>query len=94
MKRCKKITGWTDYPFYEFGDQPGEEAPIRRVRVLSYDGNKYVKIAVDGFAFPVWIKAGYLYGKKGRLLQVKQINIRKLERMIPDRSESYNPANR
>lgn len=39
MKRCKNITAWTDYPFIELGDEPYKKAPIRRVNVISFDGN-------------------------------------------------------
>lgn len=46
MKKSNNITCWTDYPFEELGDTPNEEAPIRHVRVMHFDGNKY---AIVGF---------------------------------------------
>ncbi len=83
MKRCKNITGWTDYPIIEIGDISGKKAPIRRIRVLSFDNNKYAKVEILGYAVTVEIKAGYLYSKRGRCGHVKTISFRKLERMIP-----------
>jgi hypothetical protein len=92
MKRCKNITGWTDYPFVELGDTAGVEAPIRRVKVISYDGDKYARIAVIGTEVETEIKGGYLYGKPircpsyadvpKRYDQRYRINRRKLERML------------
>ena len=81
MKRCKNITCWTDYPFKELGDEPYKPAPIRHVRVIGYDGNKYASIIVEGIESSV--KWGYLYRNAGRLGCVKTISRRKLERMIP-----------
>ena len=82
MKRCKDITAWTDYPFAELGDEPYKKAPIRHVNVVSFDGNKYAKVTFADCGDWLEVKAGYLYGKRGRLGKVPTINIRKLERMI------------
>ena len=57
-------TLWTDYPFSELGDQPGEFALIRPVSILSYDGNKYVTLMVNGHVLEC--KYCYLYRKPGR----------------------------
>lgn len=85
VKRCKNITCWTDYPFKELGDIPYQKAPIRRVRVLSYDMNKYATIQLpDGQVSSV--KWGYLYSQPGRCGEVKTINRRKLERMLCTRT--------
>ena len=82
MKRCKNVTAWTDYPIKELGDISGKKAPIRRVNVLNYDQNKYVIVSVSGVVTS--FKAGYLYRNKARLGKgAVQLNIRKLERMIP-----------
>lgn len=81
MKKVKTITCWTDYPIETLGDKPGEKAPIRRVRVDSYDGNKYVEVTVLGADVQYSFKAGYLYSKPGRLGEVPRVNIRKIERM-------------
>jgi len=80
MKKCKNVSGWTDYPIAELGDIPYQKAPIRQVLVLSYDQDKYAKIYVQGIVTEV--KRGYLYGQPGRCDQVKTISRRKLERMI------------
>lgn len=83
MKRCKTITCWTDYPFTELGDEPYKTAPIRHVNVISYDGNKYACVSFENTGDFLHVKAGYLYSKPGRLGQVKAVNRRKLERMLP-----------
>lgn len=54
---------YTDYPFEELGDIPNKEAPVRRVQLHSYDGNKYCKVGVDGCEYPQEVKAEYLYKK-------------------------------
>ena len=82
MKRCKHITGWTDYPFTELGDIAHQKAPIRHIHVLSYDNNKYATITVVGEVKLLYVKAGYIYSKKTRSCAgVHSINILKLERM-------------
>jgi hypothetical protein len=82
MKRCKNVTCWTDYPFSLLGDASGKKAPIRRVAVLSYDGNKYALVQCLKTGVTQDLKAGYLYRHAGRLERVKAVNRRKLERMI------------
>ena len=58
------MKAYTDYPFEELGDKPGSPAPIREIEVLSYDGDKYCEIRVDGLKTS--IKAGYIYSRWGR----------------------------
>ena len=99
MKRCHKITCWTDYPF---NDEPSR---IRHVRVLCYDGDKYATVMDLQTGEIGHVKAGCLYRKaeavkilsyvEGRTKKLgkrrvvswiywpKTINRRKLERMIP-----------
>ena len=99
MKRCNKITCWTDYPF---NDEPSR---IRHVQVLCYDGDKYATVRDLQTGEIGHVKAGYLYRKaeavkilrdvedhirklaKIRMVNLiywpKMINQRKLERMIP-----------
>ena len=60
----KALYGWTDYPFIELGEADGEAAPVRAVKAIAYDGNKYCKVEVCGVLSE--IKAGYLYRRKGR----------------------------
>jgi hypothetical protein len=55
---------YTDYPFTELGDTPHKRAPIREVKPLSYDGDKYVKVLVEGVQSE--LKCGYLYTQRGR----------------------------
>ena len=56
------FTAWTDYPFKELGDTPYEYGPIREVKVLSYDGDRYTRILVEGRELEV--KYGYLQLEK------------------------------
>lgn len=92
MKRCTTITCWTDYPLIQLGDTPGAKAPIRRVQVLDYDGNKYATVRVIGEPRPLLfgIKAGYLYSLPGRLGRVPNVRRRKLERGIYSRIDEEN----
>ena len=58
------MKAWTDYPIVELGDKPYVNAPIWEVEVLSYDGDKYCCVLVDGIEKS--IKAGYIYREPGR----------------------------
>ena len=53
------MRAYTDYPILELGDIAGEEAPIREVKILYYDGDKRCKVIVQGLEEE--IKTGYLY---------------------------------
>lgn len=53
------MKAYTDYPIIELGDILGEEAPIREVKILYYDGDKYCRVIVGGVEEE--IKTGYLY---------------------------------
>jgi hypothetical protein len=55
---------WTDYPITELGDAPYREAPVRPVKPLSYDGDKYFLVDVEGVKKE--IKFGYIYTRAGR----------------------------
>lgn len=57
-------TLYTDYPIAEFGDPAFKLAPVRKVTPISYDGDKYVKVSVDGVHID--IKSGYIYTEQGR----------------------------
>jgi hypothetical protein len=67
-----KLTAWTDYPFAELGDKPNTLAPIRKVEVVDFDGDKYATIKWRNRALTV--KSGYLYSSKGRLGEVPGID--------------------
>ena len=70
------MKAWTDYPFTNLGDIAGEMAPIRPIKVISYDRNKYCKIEVCGIFEE--IKCGYIYARPGRLGTVRRIKKRAL----------------
>lgn len=63
---------WTDYPILRMGDKPGEFAPIRKCKVLSYDGNKYCQVKVGRYVEE--IKSGYIYTAPGRLGEVPHVD--------------------
>lgn len=62
------IEAWTDYPFSFLGDELNQLAPVRKIIVLDYDGDKYVNIIVDGYYDR--IKSGYVYSRPGRYGEV------------------------
>lgn len=53
------MKAYTDYPFEFLGDIAGEEAPIREIEVLFYDGDKRLTVVVEGVTTQV--KRGYVY---------------------------------
>jgi hypothetical protein len=63
---------YTDYPFEELGDTPGKKAPIRKVEVTSYDGDKYCTVKFENITKE--IKSGYLYKVSGRCGDVQCID--------------------
>lgn len=82
MKRCAKISCWTDYPFVSLGDVEGQRAPIRRVTVVHYDQNKYATVITPAGTMES-LKRGYLYRNQARLSDgAVTLARRKLERMI------------
>ncbi len=58
---------YTDYPIFQLGDVAGEKAPVRECCPMSYDGNKYLKIAVNGAKYEIEVKSGYVYRNPVRL---------------------------
>lgn len=62
-----KIGGvyWTDYPIVELGDIPYQRAPIRKVIMWGYDGDKYCQVEVCGVKKE--IKEGYIYTRPRRM---------------------------
>jgi hypothetical protein len=67
---------WTDYPFKRLGDTENQEAPVRSIKIIDYDGNLYVKIKVSGIV--EWIKSGYIYTEEGRYGEVPAITLDEL----------------
>lgn len=53
------VIACTDYPFVQLGDIPGKPAPIRKVQVVGYDDDKYVRVRL--IHAEETIKRGYLY---------------------------------
>lgn len=58
------MQAYTDYPIIELGDEPYKLAPIRKCKIISYDGSLYCMVEVEGVT--VEIKSGYLYTMHGR----------------------------
>ena len=73
------MKAWTDYPFIFLGDERWGTAPIREIEVLSFDGDKYCDIEVEGVRSE--IKSGYIYQQPGRLGQVPAITRRQLAQL-------------
>jgi hypothetical protein len=96
MKKCKNITGWTDYPIVELGDTPRLLAPMRRVKVIAYDGNKYVIVIEMKSGVEFQMKAGYLYQGPDKIYYTKygyrfykRVSTRKLARSFGYKVASY-----
>jgi hypothetical protein len=77
------IDAWTDYPIAALGDEPYKDAPIRKVRVLAYDRNKYCAVEVGGFR--ISIKAGYLYTRPARAIEAPRLPREALD-ALPERA--------
>lgn len=54
---------YTDYPIFE--KERGKKAPIREIKVLHYDGDKYCRVEYQDRLFT--IKTGYINPKPERL---------------------------
>lgn len=63
---------YTDYPILELGDVSGKPAPIREVKFLSYDGNKYATVKVG--KVKTQIKTGYLF-RMDKITHRKALNL-------------------
>lgn len=74
---------YTDYPLSAFGDEPYKEAPIRECSIVSYDGDKYAVIDVQGVLTE--IKAGYVYTAHGRQGDVPAVS-REILNTFPKRA--------
>lgn len=79
MSKFKDIIGWTDYPFVELGDVPGELASVRKVKLVSFDGDKYVDVLVVECGIFVQIKRCYFYTSPGRCGEAGVVPLVKLE---------------
>jgi hypothetical protein len=89
------MRAWTDYPFTWLGDTAHKVAPVREIRVLEYDGNKYCRVRVvtdepivlagRGLNYFDEIKSGYVYQRAGRQGEVPCVTIRRLDRLALNR---------
>jgi hypothetical protein len=70
------VKAWTDYPIVELGDREGFPAPVRECNVLSWDGDKYCDVIVDGVN--TQFKCAYIYQIAGRHGEVPRISSRQL----------------
>lgn len=44
---------YTNYPFNELGDIPHQQAPLRKVKLINFDGDKWCKVEVEGIVADV-----------------------------------------
>ena len=65
------VNYFTDMPFVELGDIPHQPAPIRKVKLLNFDGDKWCKVEVEGIVGD--IKYFYLYDSESNLMDRKSI---------------------
>jgi len=68
------LDAFTDYPIPSYGDVNGEEAPIRKCTILTWDRNKYCDVLVyqvdkdgDLRGCVVNFKQFYLYKNEARI---------------------------
>ena len=66
------MQAWTDYPLCKSDtvwgpvlDEPEQEAPVREVEVLGWDGNKYARVKFEKGIYS--FKVGYLYTRPFRM---------------------------
>lgn len=52
---------FTDYPLNELGDIPHQQAPVRKVKLLDFDGDKWCRVIVEDEDVVADIKYFYLY---------------------------------
>ena len=71
---------FTDYPIVELGDIENKIAPIRKVELISYDGDKYAYVIAEGYI--VSFKACYLYTAPVRCGKGKRLPKRILKKYI------------
>jgi hypothetical protein len=73
---------FTDYPIIELGDEEFIEAPIRECQLLSYDGDKYCYVTVQGVKKE--IKRYYIYLQKGRCGEVDCISVDEIKNLMKE----------
>lgn len=73
------MKAYTDHPFYFLGDTKDQLAPVREIKVLSWDRDKYCKIKVSGRMTE--IRAAFIYQHEGRIGQVPALTIEQLREL-------------
>ena len=63
---------FTDYPLNELGDIPHQQAPVRKVKLLDFDGDKWCKVMVEDEDVVVDIKYFYLYTDLYNLIPISR----------------------
>jgi len=85
IEALKDLRFWTDHPVMELGDTPAKIARVRECVPISYDGNKYCLVRVEGVT--ITIKSGYIYQQEGRLGNVPAISKRILSALIEEEDD-------
>ena len=67
------MIAYTDYPLLHLGDIAGKPAPVRKVKVVAYDGDKYAVCNLNNKSFS--IKAGYLYNEDGSPVDIAKVPV-------------------
>jgi hypothetical protein len=83
------MIAYTDYPFLALGDEPWYPAPIRKVKVVSFDGDKYCQVEIVNTEYSDYrwyIKTGHLYKHEGRYGEVESIDKKELAKLIRNKS--------
>lgn len=78
------LVGFTDFSFIEFGDIPGEKAPIRLVWIWAYDYLENASISVVGHSGSYEMKPERLYKEPGRKGQVPAYTDAELKEALKD----------
>jgi len=72
---------YTDYPLaILFGDKPRVEAPIREVKLLDFDGDRYCTVEIEGMTAD--IKFGYIYFEPKRNGATPAITIEEINAIL------------
>jgi len=84
------MIAYTDYPFIALGDEPYKPAPIRKVRITSFDGDKFCNVYLvnpEHSDYNWYIKTGYLYKHEGRCGEVECVDKKELAKLIRNKSQ-------
>ena len=73
------INAWTDHPVTQLGDELGQFGPVRPCTVISYDGDRYCKVIIEGVNLT--ISRNYVYTEPGRFHLAQPVPRIALERL-------------